>query len=196
MAGAAPFHGPMPLLPKEPEIHPADLFALAEDLPWRVVHVRSRQEKVLARHLLGNDVPFYVPQIRRTTVRSGRRFTSHLPLFPGYAFVRGGAEVRDVIWRSDVAVRILDVQDQQLLHRELLQIRRLQEAGASLTPLEEFAAGDAVEIREGAFQGYIGTVVRHGRSSRLVVSVSLLHRNVAVEFDPAMLERRQAMPPP
>jgi len=180
----------MPLLPKEPQIFPDDLFALPGDPPWRVAHVRSRQEKALARFLLRHQVPFYAPQVERTTLRAGRRFVSYLPLFPGYVFFRGPAEAREVVWRSDVAVRILEVEDQPLLGRELHQIRRLQEAGASLTPVDELVPGDAVEIREGAFQGYVGIVERHGRASRLVVSVSLLRKSVAVEFDPVRLRKR------
>ena len=39
----------MPLLPKEPEIEPETIFELPD--PWRVAHVRSRQEKVLARQV-------------------------------------------------------------------------------------------------------------------------------------------------
>lgn len=179
----------MPLLPKEPQIFPDDLFSLPEDRLWRVAHVRSRQEKTLARFLLRQGVPFFAPQMERTTLRAGRRFVSYLPLFPGYVFFRGPAEAREVVWRSDVAVRILEVGDQQLLGRELEQIRRLQEAGASLTPIDELIPGDAVEIREGAFSGYVGIIERHGRRSRLVVSVSLLNKRIAVEFDPALIRR-------
>ena len=50
----------MPLLPKEPQISPETIFDSPD--PWRVAHVRSRQEKVLARHLLQNDIAFYLPQ--------------------------------------------------------------------------------------------------------------------------------------
>jgi transcriptional antiterminator RfaH len=179
----------MPLLRKEPEIFPDDLFDARE--PWRVAHVRSRQEKVLARHLLRHGVPFYAPQMERTVVRGGRRLTSHLPLFAGYVFFRGDAAARQTALRSNVVARLIEVEDQGLLEAELHQIRQLQLAGASLIPVEEFAAGDAVRIGEGAFAGYQGTVVRGGRGDRLVVSVSLLRKSVAVEFPKEALKRRR-----
>src|SRR5688572_18116988 len=100
----------MPLLPKETEVFPEDLFEqTADQRPWVVVHVRSRQEKLLARHLERAGVPFYLPQIEKTTKRSGRKFRSYVPLFPGYVFLRGGAKARDVASRSNVVANFIDV---------------------------------------------------------------------------------------
>ena len=179
----------MPLLRKEPELFPEELFELRE--PWRIAHVRSRQEKVLARHLLRGGIAFYAPQTAKAKTRAGRQFVSHLPLFPGYVFFRGDAEARQAALRSNVIVAIIEVDDQPLLDAELHQLRRLQLEGASLVPADEFAAGDAVRIVDGSFAGYEGTVVRSGRGERLLVSVSLLRKSVAVEFPRGRLRRRR-----
>jgi hypothetical protein len=47
----------MPILRRESDIFPDDLFfsMSLESAPWEVVHVRSRQEKILARVLLERD---------------------------------------------------------------------------------------------------------------------------------------------
>jgi transcription antitermination factor NusG len=59
----------VPLLKREPDIFPAGLFDLvAEARPWSVAHVRSRQEKVLARYLLQKQIPFYLPQTENEIV--------------------------------------------------------------------------------------------------------------------------------
>jgi transcriptional antiterminator RfaH len=170
----------MPLLKKETEVFPHDLFARSE--PWLVVHVRSRQEKLLARHLMRKDVPFYLPQIEKSTRRSGRTFKSFVPLFPGYVFMRGAAEARDVAWRSNVVANIIDVEDQHLLHDELLQLRKLQETGASLTPHLDVVVGVPVRITDGVFAGYTGVVLKEKDKQRLIVTISHLHRAVAVEL--------------
>ena len=47
----------------------------------RYPELKSRQEKSLARQLLGMEVPFYLPLIPKTTLIRGRRFTSQIPLF-------------------------------------------------------------------------------------------------------------------
>src|SRR5436853_2850088 len=148
----------MPLLPKEPEIEPETIFELSD--PWRVAHVRSRQEKLLARHLSDGGVAFYLPQIEKATLRGGRRFVSWRPLFAGYVFFRGGREAGQRALRSNVVASLIEVEDQTRLDAELKQIRQLQLMGASLIPLAEFAVGDAVRIDEGAFAGYEGIVTR------------------------------------
>src|SRR5437660_6360730 len=141
----------MPLLPKQTEIAPEEIFSLGDDQPWRVAHVQSRQEKALARHLLRHHVPFYLPQVEQTVLRAGRKFVSWLPLFPGYVFFRGPDGARLAVLRSGVTARIIAVEDQHLLAGELRQIRELQRSGASLIPLDHLAAGDPVEIADGPF---------------------------------------------
>ena len=173
----------MPILRKESEIFPENLFS-DPDLraPWLVAHVRSRQEKLLARYLRERGIPFFLPQVEQKKVRNGRTFVSYLPLFPGYVFLRRVAAV-DAIWRSNVVAGLIDVEDQERLAFELRQIRALQEAGARLTPAPpDLVAGDPVRITTGAFRDYVGTVLRERGATRLVVSVSILRKSVAVEF--------------
>ncbi len=182
----------VPLLRLEADHFPTDLFRLGvAEFPWWVAHTRSRTEKVLARHLDASRIPFYLPLGERRIRRSGRTFVSHLPFFPGYVFLRGGAESRREALRSGVVVRLLEVKDQDLLDRELCQIRALQESGAPLVVHPYLGPGDAVRVREGPFRGYFGVVVREKGATRLVVSVSMLRRSVAVE-----LERESLAPDP
>ena len=182
----------MPLLRREPDIQPENLFSLPSDqFPWCVAHVRSRQEKLLARHLVQHGIPFFLPQCEVRRKREGRTLVSYLPLFTGYVFVRPPAGTRDVIWRSNVAASVIDVADQALLGEELQQIRALQAAGATFKPYRVLAEGDAVRIAEGVFAGYTGRVVREKGRDRLVVSISLLRQSVVVEFGREVLTRIQ-----
>ena len=174
----------MPILKRELDLFPENVFGL--DLgahPWWVAHVRSRQEKALARYLRHFQVPFYLPQREQKIRRRGRSFVSFLPLFTGYVFFRGDADERVAALRSDVVVRVLEVLDQGLLTRELTQLRTLQESGVPLIPHPYISLGDAVRVSEGPFQGYSGVVIREKGKLRLVVSVSMLKRSVAVELD-------------
>ena len=173
----------MPILRKESDILPDDLFELSfDDAPWEIAHLRSRQEKAVARLLLDAGMPFYLPQVQQTTKRSGRTFVSHLPLFPGYIFLRRVDGLRQTLWRTGAVANIIEVPDQAELTAELRQIRELQARGAVLTPNVDLVPGDAVRITEGAFSGYCGMVVEERGSLRLVVSVSILKKSVSVEF--------------
>lgn len=180
----------MPILRKETDIYPDDLFDLpTSEAPWEIAHLRSRQEKSIARLLLDAQKPFYLPQIEQKKKVSGRTFISHLPLFPGYIFVRRVDGLREALWRTSAVANMLEVADQTQLTAELLQIRQLQLSGAILTPRSDLVPGDAVRIEEGAFRGYTGTVIKERGSLRLIVSVSILRKAVSVEFPREVLAR-------
>ncbi len=180
----------MPLLKSEPTLFPTEIFALdVKTSPWQVAHVRSRQEKSLARRLHAVSGPYFLPQVTKLTHRSGREFVSHLPLIPGYLFFRGAAEVADQALRSGVVVQILKVEDQSQLNEELCQIHQLLSSGARFMLEDRFSPGDQVLIKTGSFSGYRGVVVDEGRRARLIVTITMLQKHVSVEFDPAALAR-------
>lgn len=173
----------MPILQKESDLFPDDLFDMpTAGAPWEIAHLRSRQEKSVARLLLDARKPFFLPQVRQTTKRAGRTFVSHLPLFPGYIFLRNVEGLRQTLWRTTAVANMIEVPDQAQLTAELQQIRELQASGATFTPDVELVPGDAVHINEGSFAGYSGIVVEERGALRLIVSVSILKKAVAVEF--------------
>jgi transcriptional antiterminator RfaH len=173
----------MPLLKKEPDLFPESLFELdATAFPWRVAHVRSRQEKMLARYLGERKIPFYLPLTEKKEKLNGRVRSSYLPLFTSYVFLRAPAAETLTVWRSDVIANLLDVEDQAQLESELLQLRTLQESGALLVPYPELTTGDVVKIREGVFKGFEGVIVREKGEMRLVISITMLRQSVLAEF--------------
>jgi transcription antitermination factor NusG len=183
----------MPILERELEVSPPGIFKLSEhDFPWWVAHTRSRQDKAFARYLLPLEIPYYLPCREQRVRRAGRTFTSYLPLFPGYVFFRGSAAHRLAAMKSKLVVQVLDVRDQGLLARELSQIRHLQEAGANMLPWVELAPGDLISVRDGPFKGYTGAVLRSQGRLRLLVSISMLRQNVAVEFERDVIEPTRA----
>ncbi|HYK41196.1 MAG TPA: transcription termination/antitermination NusG family protein [Thermoanaerobaculia bacterium] len=178
----------MPISKRSTDLFPLNLFDLPDDeFPWWVAHVRSRQEKVLARHLLPLNIPFYLPQREKRVRRAGRTFVSYLPLFPGYVFFRGSADARHSALRSNLIVKVLEVNEPLRLADELFQLRRLEESGADLLPFFDFSPGDAVRITEGPFRGYSGVLQRAAGRVRLLVSISMLRQTVAVEFERAVV---------
>lgn len=183
----------MTILRKESDIFPDQLFELpTADAPWEIAHLRSRQEKSVARLLLDAGMPFYLPQVQQTRKTAGRTFVSHLPLFPGYIFLRRVEGLRQTLWRTSAVANLIEVPDQAQLTEELLQVRLLQTSGAVLTPRVDLAPGDAVRITEGSFSGYTGTVMEERGTQRLIISVSMLKKSVAVEFPREVLAQVKA----
>ena len=178
----------MPLVTNEPDLYPDNLFDIrVAEAPWQIAYVKSRCEKALARHLSDYGVPFYLPLHDKKLRHGEKERLSRVPLFPGYLFYRGGREARLAALRSQKLVRSIAVEDQARLNEELSRLRQLQQEGFLLIPHPYLSVGDPVEIREGAFRGYRGIVVRERETERLVVSITLLRQSVAVEIDRASL---------
>ena len=180
----------MPILKREPDAFPVSLFAMA--MPWWVAHVRSRQEKVLARYLLEHGIAFYLPQAEKRSRRGCRTIVSYLPLFPGYVFFRGQEADMSRALRSHVIVNLLAPFDQRTFNGELCQLFELQQSSGRLTPYPHLHSGDAVLITDGVFAGYRGVIVRERSSDRLVVSLSFIEQSVAVDLDRDSVRPQQA----
>ena len=175
----------MPILQREPDFLPETLFELPPDRwAWWVVHVRSRQEKVLARECRHREIPFYLPLREHRNRRDPRHRISWLPLFPGYVFVRGDLEHERLdLLKTNLCVRILEVLDQEGLGHDLAQVWRLQEMGLPLRAHPELKAGSVVRIAEGPFEGMSGLVTSLKGKDRFIISVRFIHRSVSVELD-------------
>lgn len=173
---------PVPILKAEPDLFPPELFELSlEAEPWWVAHLRSRQEKLAAREARARGVPYFLPLREQKVRRRGRTVVSYLPLFPGYLFFRGDPERRMELLRTNLCVRVLEVQDQPAIDEDLGQIRRLQLLGLPLVPNPGITLGDPVRITEGFFRGFLGRVVAEKGRENLVVTVRFLQRAVSVE---------------
>lgn len=183
----------MPILKREPDAYPESIFAINQ--PWWVAHVRSRQEKVLARYLQQHEIPYYLPQMEKRVRRGGRTIVSYLPLFGGYVFFKGGINESARAVRSHLIANLLEPNDQAELTTELHQLHELQVTDRKLVPHPYLGPGDEVMITDGAFKGFRGIVVRERGRERLVVSVSFIRQSVAVEIDREFIRPRATYDP-
>ena len=191
----------MPILEQETCVHPDHLLveppylcndASADsdvsDRQWWAVYTKSRQEKSLARHLIGHDIPFYLPLIPKDSMTRSRRVRSHIPLFAGYLFLFGNEEERVTTLTTNRISGILPVTDQEELRRDLASIQALIERNAPLAVERRLDSGAAVRIRSGALKGMEGIVVKRHGKTRLLVAVKYLQQGVSVEIDDCALE--------
>lgn len=156
---------------------------------WWAVYTKSRQEKSLARQLVGHQVPFYLPLIPKDNIIRGRRVRSRLPLFSGYLFLYGSDQERITTLTTNRVSRILPVPDQDRLRRELMNVHSLIGSNAPLALETQLSAGDRVRISTGALRGLEGIVLKRHGKIRLLVAVTYLQQGVSVEIDDCALER-------
>lgn len=182
----------MPLLPLEPFVYPDDLLSEPgrEETDagcWWALHSRPRAEKALARRFRALNLSFFLPLYQHQWRNRGRSFRAHMPLFPGYIFLRGDAETRLHALETNQVVRTIAVSDPLRLHDELARVWRMMQAGMLLTPEDELRPGAAVEIVAGPLAGMEGKILRRGGQLRFFVEVNLLQRGVSVEIEGWMI---------
>ncbi len=182
----------MPILKEEASMYPETLLDAAPgelgNCRWLALYTKARQEKSLARELLKYRVPFYLPLVRKTNIARGRKRTSLVPLFAGYLFLCGSEEQRLRALATNRVCRILKVEDADQLLFDLRQLRQLIAANAPLTVESRLGPGQQVRVRQGAFAGLEGTVLKRRGETRLLVSINFLQQGASVEIDDFLLD--------
>jgi len=124
------------------------------------------------------------------TYRARRRWSDRikeleLPLFPGYIFCRFDPQYRLPILKTPGFVSIVGIAKQPVAidESELAAIRTLVSSGLSHQPWPYVRIGQRVRIECGPLGGLEGILQNIKGRQRIVVSVSLLQRSVAVEID-------------
>ena len=152
---------------------------------WYALHVRTRFEKVVARNLKGKGYEEFLPSYRRTNRWSDRTKQIELPLFPGYVFCRFNPSHRLPILTTPgvnaivgMGKTILPVEE-----RELENIRSVLKSDFCCEPWSYIEVGQRVRVEYGPLAGTEGIVTMLKNTCRLVISINLLQRSVAVEID-------------
>jgi len=155
------------------------------DHSWFAVRVKSHFERVTATFLTGKGYESYVPLYREVRRWSDRKKVADVPLFPGYVFARFDIDQRLPILITPGVVHIVPPHRMPAVvdGAELNGVRLAVESGLPIGPYPFLETGQKVVICRGSMAGLEGILVEAKRNFRLVISVSLLQRSVAVEID-------------
>lgn len=169
---------------RENELNPEPAF-----FPWFALHVRSHFEVGVANYLDGKGYDWFLPQYKLRKLWSDRVKEVDAPLFPGYLFCRFDPLDRLPILKTPGVIQIVGYNRQPIPvdEQEIHAIQTLVASGVPNRPWPFMQVGDRVRIDSGPLRGLEGHLVEFKGSHRLVVSVTLLQRSVAVEIDSALV---------
>jgi transcription antitermination factor NusG len=155
--------------------------------PWFALQVRTRQEAGVSEQLSGHGYEQFLPLYKVRKRWSDRIKEVDAPLFPGYLFCRFNPHDRLPILKTPGVIQIVGFKNgpSAVEESEILSIQTLVAAGVPHQPWPFLATGDRVRIESGPLLGLEGILTEVKRSHRLVLSVTLLQRSVAVEIDSA-----------
>lgn len=152
---------------------------------WFVLHVRSRQEKLVAECLTAMSICHYLPLADVVRYYAGRRSHVRMPLFSGYVFLRGTLDDAYRIDRTRRVAHIIEVKDQAKLDWELTNIRRALESRTTLEPCPPAPGASRVQVRAGPHCGMQG--YRRPGGEQLILQVEVLEQAFSVEVDANLL---------
>jgi transcription termination/antitermination protein NusG len=149
---------------------------------WYALHVRPNYEMAVASRLRGLGIEEYVP-LRKTSAVSGRNKPSpRSPLFPGYVFSFMDLQLGPRLYKIPGVLRVLGSggQPTPLENEEIAMVRSVANSSLPAEPVPYLQAGDKVRLSSGPLAGISGTFVRMLDETRLVVSLPLLQRSLAL----------------
>lgn len=164
--------------------------------PWFALQVRTRHEAGVAKFLSGKGYDPFVPLYQSRRRWSDRIKVVAEPLFPGYLFCRFDPNNRLPILATPGVIQIVGF-NRMLVPVDEAEIDAIQSLVASGFPSQPWPflqVGDRVQIDSGPLRGLEGLLVELKGSHRLVVSVTLLQRSVAVEIDSALVRALRSAP--
>jgi transcription antitermination factor NusG len=108
-----------------------------------------------------------------------------LPLIPNYLFCRVTPDAMGSIVTTSSVIRIVGAGGTPIAvdDDEISALQRIDALRLDAQPWPFFREGQSVQILDGPLAGICGVLLRVKSANRLVVSVSLLQRSVAVELD-------------
>jgi transcription antitermination factor NusG len=152
---------------------------------WYVIYTRPHHEKTVARQLddrcIETLLPTY-PSVRRWKDRKKKIWQ---PAFPGYVFVHMLQQDRFRILQLPGVVRFVTFGGilAPVSKADLQALRLAAESEVAIEPHPYLEVGRRVEVWRGVLAGIRGLLVREKGSHRLVLSLNLIRRSVAVEVD-------------
>jgi len=162
-----------------------ELYSRTANLPWFALQVRTRFEVAVANYLEGKGYQWFLPTYKTRKRWSDRVKEVQAPLFPGYIFCRFDPQTRLPILTTPGVIQIVGYNrlPVPIDEAEISAIQTLVASGVSNEPCPFLAVGDRVRIDSGPLRGLEGILLKIRGDNRLILSVSLLQRSVAVEID-------------
>jgi transcription antitermination factor NusG len=153
--------------------------------PWFALQVRTRHEAGVADFLNGKGYEYFLPMYKGRRRWSDRVKEVNSPLFPGYLFCRFNPQNRLPILKTPGVRQIVGYNHVPVAvdEEEINAIRTLVASGLPNHPCPFLEIGNRVRIEAGALRGLEGILLEVKGKRKLVLSITLLQRSVAVEID-------------
>lgn len=153
--------------------------------PWYAIRTRSNYEKITKSVLEAKGYEPYLPLYQVRKKWSDRVVESSVPLIPGYVFCPFDSDATVGILSTPGVASIVGFGEKlaPIPNEEIEAIKAMLDSGYSVKQWPYLREGQRVKIINGVLTGLHGILVKM-KSWKIVVSVEILCRSVAVEIEP------------
>ena len=158
---------------------------------WFAVYTRSRHEVAVKNQLDAKGILNFLPSFTKLSHWKDRRKEIHLPLFPGYLFVKVLLHDRIDVLKTFGVVYIVGNNSGPLPVPEdsIISIQSILDRGLKVDPHPYLKVGSRVRITDGPLKGIEGILIRKKNRTLLVLSIDLIQRSVSMEIESWKVER-------
>ncbi|MGO9269420.1 MAG: UpxY family transcription antiterminator [Terriglobia bacterium] len=157
---------------------------------WHALYTRHQHEKVVAGILTHKGVEVFLPLYTAAHRWKDRTKQLSLPLFPCYVFVRDGLDRQlQILTTPGVFSFVGGSRPAQIPETDMEALFKMVASSLRVEPHPFLKCGDWVRVKFGPLEGIEGILLRKKNLFRLVLSVEMLQKAVAVEVDISMVER-------
>jgi len=153
--------------------------------PWYVLQCWARKESVIVTQLENQGLECFLPKYKSIRQWSDRKKEVEQPLFPGYIFCRFDYSDRRAAVMTPGILGVVGCGKMPVPvdDKEIEAIQLAVASGKPRQPWPYLEVGQQVRIHTGKLTGLEGILVQFKGNHRVVLSVSLLQRAVALEVD-------------
>jgi transcription antitermination factor NusG len=152
---------------------------------WYAAYTNARHEKVVAHQLLERHIETFLPVYRNRRRWNDRRKLVELALFPSYVFVKIDPVEKLRVLQVAGVVHLVSFNGRlaALPEQEITALRNGLDHDIYAEPHPYLRVGRRVRVIRGPMMGAEGILQRKKDKYRVVLSVDVLMRSVAVEVD-------------
>jgi transcription elongation factor/antiterminator RfaH len=179
------------LITAMPEVVPLKLAEAQVEQKWYAVYTWARHERRVAEQLEQRQLRNFLPLYRAMHRWKDRRKEVELALFPSYVFVQLSLQHHRLrVLEIPSVVHLVSFQGKPapLPEHEIETLRQGVNGRVRMAPHPYLQAGQRVRVRSGPVAGLEGILLRRKEGARLVVSIEILMRAVALEIDEVDVE--------
>lgn len=159
--------------------------AVGARVRWYAAYTCANHEKRVASQLKARSVEHFLPLYESIRRWKDRRVKLEMPLFPGYIFVRLALQNRLPVLQIPGLANLVGFKGMPtaLPDDEIEGLKKGLMSGVRVEPHAFLTVGRRVRITAGPFAGLEGVVKRKKKNLRVVISLEIIQRSVAVDVD-------------